>query len=80
MGPEPASFKTPLPKLNMYGPETHYSWRVKKTQKTGMGQVWEDLMTAYPSNLTLHKIQKCDTILGRDGETPEGIEVKFSFH
>lgn len=56
-------------------------WRRQKTKrKKETGQVWKDLISAYPSVLILHKVQKCDTVLGRDGETPGGTEVKISFH
>ena len=54
--------------------------RQKTKRKKETGQVWKDLLSAYPNVLILHKIQKCDTILGRDGETPGGTEVKISFH
>ena len=55
---------------------------MKKTKRKKMetGQVWEDLISDYPNILKLHKIQKYDTILGRNGETPGRTEVKVSFH
>lgn len=76
------SLKNPLPKQSMSVAETFCTWRMKKTKRKKMetGQVWEDLISDYPNILKLHKIQKYDTILGRNGETPGRTEVKVSFH